>query len=359
MSDIAPSTEATAAREPERPHDPHSLSQQQRERALGAVLGAATGDALGAPYEFEPPIADSDDVAMTGGGQLGWKPGEWTDDTAMAIVIMRAAAHEIHGDSLTSESSLDAIAAGWYQWSRETPDIGILTSNVLVAALETAQSHGNSVPSGRDMHEAARAIHKAQHHTAGNGGLMRAYSVVLPYLLASEDEFERAVVFVNTLTHVDLETIEAAVLWSFAIRHAILTGELTIDAGLGRLTPERRDYWRGLIAEAHSAPPAYFARNGWVIHAFQGAVSALCHAGDVPEDKFERRAYFTRVVEAAVRSGNDTDTVAAIAGALAGAVVGYKAIDPVWRRALNGWPGFTEKDLAQLALAVIERFGAS
>lgn len=359
MSNIAPSHEAPEGPGKQDLRDTPTLKKQQRERALGAVLGAATGDALGAPYEFEPPIADSDDVAMAGGGQLGWKPGEWTDDTAMAIVILRAAAHSEHTAPFERESALDAIAAGWFQWSRETPDIGILTSNVLLAALETAEAHGNSVPSGRDMHEAARVINKERHHTAGNGGLMRTHSVVLPHLHASDDELERAVVAVNTLTHVDLDTIEAAVLWSFAIRHAILTGELNVSIGLTRLAPERRERWRGLIAEAHSAPPAYFARNGWVIHAFQAAVSALWHAGEVPEDKFERRAYFARVLEASVRSGNDTDTVAAIAGALAGAAVGFKAIDPVWRRALNGWPGFTADDLVQLASAVLERSDAS
>ena len=65
------------------------------------------------------------------------------------------------------------------------------------------------------------------------------------------------------------------------------------------------------------------------------------------------------MLEASVRSGNNTDTVAAIAGALAGAAVGFKAIDPVWRRALNGWPGITGEDLVQLATAVLERSDAS
>jgi ADP-ribosylglycohydrolase len=69
-----------------------TLTPAQLDRAVGALLGTAAGDALGAPYEFGPPRGPDLDVAMTGGGP--WEPGEWTDDTSMAIAIAEVASGE-------------------------------------------------------------------------------------------------------------------------------------------------------------------------------------------------------------------------------------------------------------------------
>ena len=57
------------------------------DRAVGAVLASAVGDALGAPYEFGAPDPTAR-CAMEGGGGFGWEPGEWTDDTQMALTIL-------------------------------------------------------------------------------------------------------------------------------------------------------------------------------------------------------------------------------------------------------------------------------
>ena len=68
------------------------LTAAQRDRACGVLLGAAAGDALGAGYEFGPPLAPDAPVDMIGGGLGPFKPGEWTDDTSMAIAIAEIAA---------------------------------------------------------------------------------------------------------------------------------------------------------------------------------------------------------------------------------------------------------------------------
>ena len=70
---------------------PH-LTRAQADRAAGVLLATACGDALGAGYEFGPPLADDVTVGMVGGGPFGWAPGEWTDDTSMAIAIAEVAA---------------------------------------------------------------------------------------------------------------------------------------------------------------------------------------------------------------------------------------------------------------------------
>src|SRR4051794_30050392 len=65
-------------------------------RVAGAVVGSAVGDALGAPFEFGPPgqfsarfpgPARGAATEMCGGGSLGWEPGEFTDDTQMALLV--------------------------------------------------------------------------------------------------------------------------------------------------------------------------------------------------------------------------------------------------------------------------------
>src|SRR5665647_2604104 len=68
------------------------LSSAQVDRAAGVMLGMACGDALGAPFEFGLPLGPDFPVAMKGGGPMGWMPGEWTDDTSMAIALAEVTA---------------------------------------------------------------------------------------------------------------------------------------------------------------------------------------------------------------------------------------------------------------------------
>ena len=69
-----------------------SLSAIQCDRAAGVLLGEACGDALGVPYEFQPPIAVSERPEMRGGGLGPYAPGEYSDDTQMAVCIAEVSA---------------------------------------------------------------------------------------------------------------------------------------------------------------------------------------------------------------------------------------------------------------------------
>ena len=62
---------------PPTPEPLMSLTPTQSDRAVGALLGSAAGDALGAGYEFGPALPDGAPVHMKGGGGFGWEPGEW------------------------------------------------------------------------------------------------------------------------------------------------------------------------------------------------------------------------------------------------------------------------------------------
>lgn len=302
------------------------------DRIEGVLLGTAAGDALGAPYEFKPPRGPELDVAMGGGG--GWEPGEWTDDTAMAIATAEVVAT---GADLRDETAQDAIAARWYQWSINAKDVGIQTRSVLNAC-------GPGITAAR-AREAARKLHEQTGRSGGNGSLMRTAPVALAYL-DDEDAMVTAARAVSVLTHFDVEAGDACVLWCCAIRHALLTSELDVRIGLRHIDVARRAQWTARIEEAERSNPSDFPKNGWVVQALQAAWSAIVTtAGDGSH-------HLAQTLDAAARGGFDTDTVAAIAGGLVGAAYGASAIPLQWRYLLHGWPGLTGRGLVTLASTI-------
>jgi ADP-ribosylglycohydrolase len=324
-----------------------TLTTAQLDRACGVLLGTAAGDALGAAYEFGPPRGPELQVAMVGGGAFGWEPGEWTDDTSMAIAIAEVAAS---GADLRQEEALDAIARRWHEWSQHAKDVGVQTRSVL----SRAGRHGISAQTAREESE---ALHKLTSRTAGNGSLMRTAPLALAYL-DDEAALVEAASAVSELTHYDPEAGYACVLWCCAIRHAILTGVLDVRIGLQHIEADRRELWASRLDAAEASQPSDFANNGWVVEALQAAWSAITTTPvpqDDPAEGVFRVDHLRLALDSAVRGGNDTDTVAAIAGGLLGAAYGASAVPADWRRALHGWPGLRTRDLIGLASAITRK----
>ena len=101
------------------------------------------------------------------------------------------------------------------------------------------------------------------------------------------------------------------------------------------LPSERRPAWAELLDRALTGNPGSFTPNGFVVTALQAALAAV-HQTPVPGPM--PTLHFQNALQAAVTIGDDTDTVAAIAGALLGARWGISAIPYAWRRMLHGWP---------------------
>ncbi|MCL1587357.1 MAG: ADP-ribosylglycohydrolase family protein [Actinomycetia bacterium] len=301
------------------------MSTSRNDRIAGVLVGLGAGDALGAGYEFGP--AFDGPVEMKGGGPFNWEVGEWTDDTQMAICI---------AENL-STGSLDLAALGdWFiQWSRECKDIGNQTRAVLSRA-----SNGASLPD-------IAATHHLNHpnSSAGNGSLMRTGPVALAFL-GDNDAIAEAAADISALTHADPLAIDACVLWSISIAEAIETGEIPdIRSGLAYIPSDHRSIWDDIITSAETKDPRTFNPNGFVVTAFQAAWSSIIQT-PVPE----RRADHLRLVlENTVRIGNDTDTTAAIAGGMLGAIYGVSAIPLEWKTIMAGWPGIATRDLVRLA----------
>lgn len=300
------------------------------DRVAGTLVGMATGDALGAGYEFARPPFDT--IDMIGGGLGDFAPGEWTDDTSMAVCIAEVLAE--------GDLDLVAISARFLAWARSNPpDIGISTRRVLADASDAGDV------------AAAAARYYAQHPrgAAGNGALMRTAPVALAYL-GDDGALAEAARAVAALTHADPLAGDSCVLWCVAIDRAIREHRLDgAEDGLELLPPERREHWREALAAAVEQPLATFADNGFTVTALQAAYAAV---QQTPIPATSSEGHLGDALEAAIRIGNDTDTVAAIAGSLLGANWGASAVDERWRSMLHGWPGLRADDLVQLAHAI-------
>lgn len=319
------------------------------DRATGVVVCSAAGDALGAGYEFGAAFGEEIPVLMAGGGGFGWAPGEWTDDTQLALVILQAL---FEGDSLPDGYEIAGIEKGFRDWFGSGPaDVGIQTSGVLSSQGSLADNAfaycQNKVPV-----------------PAGNGSLMRTGPIALAYP-ENPQAIAALAKSVSELTHAAEDCVDACVLWSVAIDYTLHNApgsatpwdwaEPLLDAVEYLPTAKRQQRWVHLIEEATTADPRDFTNNGWVVHAFQAALAAICSTPVL--DGPCHATHLQRVLEKVVRAGGDTDTVAAIAGALLGARWGATALPFQWRRKLHGHRIYSEEvrhcaDLERLARGV-------
>ncbi|MBB2987104.1 ADP-ribosylglycohydrolase family protein [Terracoccus luteus] len=308
------------------------------DRAAGCLLGEACGDALGVPYEMAaPPVGEA---VMKGGGLGPYDPGEWSDDTQMTLCVATAAAA---GLDLTGPDGLDAVAEAFVAWlAGGATDVGLQTRTVLLdAASLTGRPH-------EQLTAAAEALHARTGHTAGNGALMRT-SVVGLFALDDREKTAAAARAVARLTHADDLASDSSVLCSEAIRVAVTEGRLDLTAGLDLVADGNRESWAGWLEEATGADPGQFQNNGFTVTALQAAWAAI-----TTTDRGDGSAmHVQRGLQAAVRAGHDTDTVAAVAGSLLGARYGASAIPTQWRRMVHGWPGYRAHDLVEIAVSTV------
>jgi ADP-ribosylglycohydrolase len=311
------------------------LGRVELDRAIGVVIGSAAGDALGAGYEFDH-APEPDDVMLRPGTLTGEPAGYWTDDTAMAIAILEVAATD---GTLITDHAATAVGERFLEWYRSGPgDIGNQTRAVLTRAA-----------SGADLTTAAAAEQVSQPDRAGNGSLMRTGPVALPHL-GNEHDLVAAARAMSALTHPNPYALDACVLWTFAVDHAIRTGDLLGPrAGLHHIEEARRPQWEQWIVDAETFDPRSFNPNGYVVTALQAAWSAIHSTRD-------SRDHFAAGLRQAVAIGDDTDTVAAIAGSLLGATYGVSSVPLDWHTGLAGWPeGYRDVDLVQLAVRAAQR----
>ena len=273
-----------------------------RDRAIGSLLGLAVGDALGTTLEFTARDNRPRVTGIEGGGPFQLKPGQWTDDTSMALALADSL---LRCDGLDEHDLMTRFVSWWkhgsYSSTGQCFDIG----TTVRGALLRLQEQGNPVAGSIDP------------MSAGNGSLMRLSPVSIRYWDDGERRRDAAARQSRT-THGAPEAVDACVSFGDMLAEAIAgepKGEvLRARSGCwsGAIRPILAGSWRG-------KPRSMIASSGYVAHSLEAAV---CSVG--------RTSSFADAVLLAANLGGDADTVAAITGQLAGAIYGASGIPGEW-----------------------------
>lgn len=278
------------------------------DRYRGALVGLAVGDAVGTTVEFQPRGSFEPLTDMVGGGPFRLKPGQWTDDTSMALCL---------AESLIARGGFDAHDQmtrylNWWRWGHRSStgqcfDIGMTVRDALARFERTGDPWAGS----------------DDPQTAGNGSLMR----LAPVVLWAHPDLERAKQLAaasSRTTHAAAEAVEACMLFA-ELMHRALVG-LDKDAVLAPV-----EHGCGPPRLAAIARGEYLQRSeaevrgtGYVVASLEAALWCFAKAGS-----------FEEAVLRAANLGDDADTTAAIVGQIAGAHWGFDGIPQHWRQRLH------------------------
>lgn len=283
-------------------------------RAQGCLVGQVAGDSLGSLVEFETAASIARRYPagarfLSDGGTWGTIAGQPTDDSELALALARSLA-------LLGRYDEEAVARAYAAWYASCPfDIGGTTRTALSAAAA-------AVLAGAGVAAAARAA--ANRSSQANGALMRISPLGIFGVRLDPVDLAACARADASLTHPHPICQDANVVYTATVAFAIRTGgppDRIYDHALETL--EKHSLGPAIcqcLREAESRPPAEYGRNqGWVLVALQNAFHQLLHAPNLEEG----------VVDT-VRRGGDTDTNAAIAGALLGAAWGLQAVPRQW-----------------------------
>ncbi len=291
--------------------DPGVLS-----RAQGCLLGQVAGDALGSLVEFRSPVAIASSYPdgvrlLRDGGTWQTLAGQPTDDSEMALALARSIVR-------TGGYHRETVAGAYWRWYHSQPfDIGNTISQALREPAE------DDVQAGRAAERMAAAAAPA---SQANGSLMRISPLGIWGCRLPLEQVVDCARADSALTHPHPVCQEACAAFVAAIARAVATGAeaaaIYDDTLRWAERSCRAEIVLATLQRAAQSPPAdYLNKQGWVLIALQNAFYQLLHAPSLEEG-----------VVRTVMAGGDTDTNAAIAGALLGAVHGRDAIPLQWRR---------------------------
>ncbi len=282
-----------------------------RERFRGSLLGLATGDAVGTTLEFKPPGTFLPIADMVGGGPFGLRPGEWTDDTSMALCL---------AESLILCRSFDTSdqMRRYINWrdnghlssNGECFDIG----NTVDSALNRFQQTGNPIAGSTSP------------FSAGNGSIMRLAPV--PMFFARNPELAIEMSGESSRTTHGAPTCIAACRYLGGLIVGALNGATKSEL-LSPFYKPSKGQWRAddfpeqiaVIAAGsfkEKLPPA-IRGSGFVVDSLEAALWAFYKS-----ESFEEGCLL------AANLGDDADTTAAVYGQLAGAHYGEERIPERW-----------------------------
>jgi ADP-ribosyl-[dinitrogen reductase] hydrolase len=286
-----------------------------RERFRGCLLGLAAGDAVGTTVEFLergefPPVTD-----MTGGGPFGLEPGQWTDDTSMALCLAASLSEKSRFDAHDQmDRYVDWMQNGYMSSTGECFDIGMTIRGALQTYIATGDPYSGPVDP----------------RTAGNGSIMRLAPVPMfffPDLVETVARSEES----SRTTHQAPQCLEACRLFG-QILHRALSGmdkdRILLPPFTGRF--EHKDIRPISRGEYRGRDVSGIEGSGYVARSLEAALWCFHGTGS-----------FRDAILAAANLGGDADTTAAVCGQVAGAFYGMSGIPSEWLEKLAMRDGIT------------------
>lgn len=249
------------------------------------MYGLAIGDALGVPYEFQQRDTFNC-TGMIGHGEHNQPAGTWSDDTALSLATLDSLT-ECHGEVNTADMLMRYRM--WLEHGMYTPD-------------------GNTYDSGITVATAIRSRHGCDGlNDNGNGSLMR----VAPCAFYNLPDVE--IKQVSAITHAHEISMTACVQY------------VRILEGLLNCVPSHKAITDSGFPFDPTIPRTKVESDGFVLHTLNAALWCLTNTDNYQD-----------CVLTAVNLGEDTDTTASVAGALAGAVYGFDSIPTKWIEKMRG-----------------------
>ncbi len=292
-----------------------------KEKIKAVMLGHAVGDALGVPVEFcKREELDEDPVTeMTSFGTYPVPVGCWSDDTSMSVAAL---------DSLASgKLDFDDIMVkfgAWYYDDEYTPT---------GETFDVGSTCRSAIDNYFTYHKAVGECGLTCERSNGNGSLMRIhpFSLVAWYNREMREKWESVIEKASALTHAHERSKLACKIYTLVlfqlldapdketVRLALKTAGCRYEA-----SSERERYKRIFAPDFAELPREEIKSSGYVVDTLEAALWCVLTTDN-----------YRDCVLKAVNLGDDTDTVAAVAGGLAGALYGYGSIPKEWLRALK------------------------
>ncbi len=283
-------------------HPPPSDPAACHDRAVGAMLGLAVGDAVGTTLEFRARDTYAHLTDMVGGGPFELAPGQWTDDTAMALALADCLAER---DDLDEGALLDRFVAWWTRGTYSCTGVCFDIGNTTREALARWQATRNPRSGATDP------------RAAGNGSLMRLAPVATRFW-RDRARLRDVAARQSLTTHGAPEAVDACIAFAEVLADAI-GGQPKEEVLRARSAPYAGAIGAIMGGAWRGKERAAIRSSGYVAHSLEAALWCVARADG-----------FRDAVLLAANLGDDADTTAAIAGQLAGSLWGAAGIPAAW-----------------------------
>lgn len=301
----------------------------RRERARGALMGLAVGDAIGAQAEFAA-RGQYEIIDMVGGGPWGLEPGQWTDDTSMALCIATSLVEQ-HGFDAKDQINryVRWMREGYLSSTGECFDIGGTTRRSLHRYLFSGNPYaGINDPS-----------------SAANGCIMRLAPI--PIVYGSLRELPTMARDSCRITHATTVCLEATDLFAEMVSRALAGQPKAAILQAGQDWAFESEDLRDVALQSYAfKSQSQIFGTGYVV----ACLEAACYC-------FLQTDSYRDAILMAANLGDDTDTTAAVCGQLAGAFYGEGGIPDAWRATvtMSDFIRQTADDLCVLRTALATR----